>query len=171
MFAFHPNLPSGTDPLRKLRDADIFWAVKYLVCACGLLALSACSKGTFPRTPQSRTVDEIEAKLSKVPCIGSMSRWERHYSFASKPFLGGLFGWRTRWYDYNKVAIRYRQAGFEEFKARRIFHHGDEPLGIDDREYDVAFGHYELPTRTAFMWACGPNMSDQLPVDVNIVVR
>lgn len=138
-----------------------------------MLGLSACGRGFLPRTPETRTADEIEARLSKVPCIGPMSRWERHYSFASKPFLDGLFGWQNRWYDYSTIEISYRQAGFDEFRPRRVLYHGSEPLGIDDRNYELVFGHYDIPAHTAYIWACGPNFagSDDDPGKPHIIVR
>jgi hypothetical protein len=129
-----------------------------------LFMLSACgASGPLPRTPDARMVDEIEAKLAKVPCIGPMSRWERHYSFSSDPSdLTAIltFGGWWRWFDYNSIDISYRQAGFEEFRSRRILYHGWEPVGIDDRNFKLVLGHYDVPTRKAYIWACGPNFSN-----------
>ena len=104
-----------------------------------------------------------------------MTRWERHYGFASRPSQWAAIltlGNSDRWYNYRKIRIGYNQAGFEEFRPRRILHDGHEPIGIiDDREYDLVFGDYDLRTRTALIWACGPNMSDQELMDQHIVVR
>jgi hypothetical protein len=148
--------------------------VRYLPLAFALVALCSCSSGTWPRSPDATVADEIEAKLARVPCVGPISRWERHYSFASRPSAWAellTFSKAGRWFDYNKVEIRYHQAGFEEFRSRRIIHRGAELMGIDDRDFDLVFGEYDIPNRTAVIWACGPNMSDDVPEDLNIVVR
>lgn len=126
-----------------------------------LLALAACGAGgPLPRTPDASVADEIEAKLSRVPCVGPMSRWERHYSFSSRPSTLATivtFGTSDRWYKYDSVEIGYMQAGFEEYRPRRVLYHGWEPTGIDDRQYDLVLGHFEVPAHTAYIWACGPN--------------
>lgn len=78
-------------------------------------------------------------------------------------------GRSDRWYDYQSVDIRYYQAKFDEFRARRIFHNGAPSLGVDDRDYDLVFGHFDIPTHTAHLWACGPNLGNS--PELNIVVR
>ena len=78
------------------------------------------------------------------------------------------FGMSDRWFRYQSVDIAYYQAGFEEFRAGRVLGR-DRPPMADDRQYTLVFGHYDIPTHTAFLWACGPNMSDQ--ADQHIVVR
>ena len=140
-----------------------------------LLALSACgATGPMPRTPDANLANEIEAKLSTVPCVGSIDHWERHYVFRSKPSLLALLftlGTSNRWFDYRMVDIDYYQAGFEEFRARRVRHNGVVGMryDADDREYNVVFGHYNIPTHTASLWACGSNLGAS--PDVKIVVR
>jgi hypothetical protein len=92
-----------------------------------------------------------------------MSRWERRYSFSSEPSeLPGIVTFRTwpRWFNYNSLELSYLQAGFEEFRPRRVFYRGSEPFDIDDRQYASVFGRYDIPTHTAYIWACGPNFTD-----------
>ncbi len=149
--------------------------MRWVVVSVVLLSLAACgSTGPWPRTPDARLVDEIELKLPSVPCVGPMQRWERHYHFGSKPSsLASLltFGTSDRWFNYRSLDIGYFQAGFEEFRARRIRHHGfnEKQLVLDDRDYDLVFGHYDIPTHTAYLWACGPNLEHS--AELNIVVR
>jgi hypothetical protein len=139
-----------------------------------VLTASACGPtGPFPRIPDTALIEEIEAKLQTVPCVGPMSRWERHYTFSSKPSLMATllsFGANHRWFHYQTIDIAYYQAGFEEFRAGRVVGRS-EPPGADDRQYNLVFGHYDIPSHTAYLWACGPNMSQHIPVDENIVVR
>lgn len=130
------------------------------------------SEGPWSRKPDARVADEIEAKLSRVPCVGPMSRWERHYLVNSEPseLLApfATFFLSSRWYNYRSVDIDYRQAGFEEFRGGRYLGRAVPPAA-DDRQYDLVFGYYDIPTHTAHLWACGPNFADD--VDRNIVVR
>jgi hypothetical protein len=141
------------------------------------LALSACgATGPLARAPDARLADEIEAKLSKIGCIGPMSRWERHYSYSARPSTLATMltlGRSNLWFNYNSIEIDYRQAGFEEFRSRRVLYSGLEPVAIDDRNYDLVLGHYDVPARTAYIWACGPNSGgeDNDPDHPRIVVR
>ena len=136
-----------------------------------LLALSACgATGPLPRTPDARLMDEIEAKLSAVPCVGSMSGWERHYTYSSKPsLLASLitFGTSDRWFHYQSIDIAYYQAGFQDFRAGRILNE-DRRFDVDDRQHNLVFGHYDIPTHTTSLWACGRNFGGP---DEKIVVR
>src|SRR4051794_34575586 len=146
--------------------------MRLLLWSVMLLALAACgATGPLSKAPDARLANEIEAKLRTVPCVGSMNRWERHYTFSSKPSLRAAamtFGSSNRWFNYNVIDIAFYQAGFEEYREGRYL--GDSRLpGADDRQYDLVFGHYDIPTHTASLWACGPNVGGA--PDVNIVVR
>jgi hypothetical protein len=141
-----------------------------LFCLVGVLLSVFGSTGPWPRRPDARVVDEIEAKLSRVPCVGSIARWERHYDFTAKQnglALFATFFLSDRWFNYRSVGIDYRQAGFEEFRSGRFIGQPVRPAA-DDRQYNLVFGHYDIPTHTAYLWACGPNVSSSL---TNIVVR
>lgn len=145
------------------------WTLFVLVFACLSFFGSA---GPWPRTPDARVADEIEAKLSRVPCVGPMAKWERHYLVSSKPseLLApfATFFLSDRWYNYRSVSIDYRQAGFEEFHRGRFLGQAVPPAA-DDRQYNLVFGHFDIPTHTAYLWACGPNVADD--TGQNIVVR
>ena len=139
-----------------------------------LILLPACHSGPWSRAPDSATVDQIEAKLTKVPCIGSMSRWSRLYYYESHPTFfaeASHFTERARWYDYQKIQIQYFQAGFEGYRPGRVLYRGSPDIGIDDRDYNLVDGEYDIPSHTAHIWACGPNMSHDLPKDLGIIVR
>jgi hypothetical protein len=135
------------------------------------VSLSACwSSGPLRRSPDTRLVDAVESKLRKVPCVGSLDRWERHFTYSSKwSFLAYVLslGTSDRWFDYSKLRVRFYQAGFEEFRTGRIIGQ-EKPPAADDREFNLVFGDYDIPSHTLTIWACGPNMGGP---DVNIVVR
>lgn len=125
----------------------------------GVILLPACSEGFLPREPSEQTVDRLERRLVELPCVGKLERWERHYTFDSKPLAGGLFGWRNRWYDYRKIDIDLREAGFEEFKGGRHLHsrRPEHQSWADDRGYLLAFGKYDIATDRLKLRHCGPN--------------
>jgi predicted small lipoprotein YifL len=141
-----------------------------------MFALTACgATGPLPRTPDARLADEIEAKLRNIPCVGPMDRWERHYVYSSEPsILATLmsFGTSDRWLNYQSIDIAYFQAGFEEFRGGRVLGRS-RPPSADDRQYNLVFGHYDIPTHTAYIWACGPNVGGPIgdPSHPSIVVR
>ncbi len=149
--------------------------MRFLTLPPLLLALSACgASGPMPRMPNAKLANEIEAKLRAVPCVGSMNRWERHYEFVSKPSrLARLLtlGKSDRWFDYGIVEVSYYQAGYEEFRAGQVRSNGVSGMrfNTDDRDYNVVFGHYDIGTRTASLWACGPTLGS--PLTRKIVVR
>lgn len=135
---------------------------------------AGCTEGVWKRQPRAEIVDDIERKLAAIPCISPLSRWERHYSFKSRPTALAEIITLTengRWFDYETVKISYRQANFEEFREGRVIHKGHERIGIDDRNYDVVFGDYDVRSGTAEIWACGPNMSSEPFKPLSIVVK
>ncbi len=149
--------------------------MRFAVVSTLLLSLAACgSTGPWPRTPDARLVDQVEAKLPSVPCVGPMRRWERHYEYDSTPsLLASLLtlGTSDRWFNYASLKISYYQAGFEEFRTGRFRHRGVETrsFDLDDRDYSLVFGHFDIPTHKAHLWACGSNVGEQKKS--NIVVR
>lgn len=166
MAAFHPFLPldcAVASTLRTLVPIDNLSAMRPALLPL-LFAVSACgATGPFPRSPDARLADEIEAKLKNVSCVGPMNRWERHYTYSSRPSLLALvlsFGTSNRWLNYESVDIAYYQAGFAEFRGGRVLGHRSPPK-IDDRQYNLVFGHYDIPDHTAYIWACGPNLSNE----------
>lgn len=122
--------------------------------------LPGCSSGFVPSRPSEEIIDRLEQRLVEHPCIGSLDRWERHYTYASEPFLDGLFGWRNRWYHYGRIDVDLRQAGFEEFRGGRHVHaRSPEHQGsIDDRRYNVAVGQYDVSADRLSLTACGSNI-------------
>lgn len=161
-------------PIADIRSRRHALKMRSVLFATIMVCLPACgSTGPWPRTPDARLADEIEAKLSQVRCVGSIGHWERHYNFRSKPsLLASLIslGTSDRWFDYRTIDIGYYQAGFEEFRARRFLYKGvdERRFDVDDRDYNVVFGHFDIPTHTVSLWACGPNMGGSSDVNINV---
>jgi hypothetical protein len=76
--------------------------------------------------------------------------------FESRPVLDNLF----RWYDYSRVDVDLRQAGFEEFKGGRHIHRRlpKHRWMADSRPYKLAFGEYDIESDKVSLWTCGSNM-------------
>ncbi|WP_343345261.1 hypothetical protein WJT74_12010 [Sphingomicrobium sp. XHP0239] len=94
--------------------------------------------------------------MSKVSCVGSLDDWERHYTFSSRPFVGLDF----RWYDYGKIDVDLREAGFEEFVGGRHIHARlpEHQFWVDDRPYDTAFGEYDISEDRLTITSCGADI-------------
>jgi hypothetical protein len=115
-----------------------------------LLLATACSSAAADR-PDSAMIDKLERKLSPNPCIGSLARWSRSYSFERDP--------ESRRVVRRIVTFLYEEAGKFEFKAgRHIFAPGEVPINLDDRQYMIAFGTYDLQSDKIEVGACGPNV-------------
>jgi hypothetical protein len=81
-----------------------------------------------------------------------MDRWERRYWFSQAGQASAP--------DNSTIDFDFRQAGFEEFRAGRNIHSAPH-LGVfdvDDREYNLAVGTYDVKADRLSIEACGPNM-------------
>lgn len=118
----------------------------------------------MPRVPDARLVHQIESKLSPVPCIGPISRWKRHYYFASdySEVVKALsLGSWDSWFNYNRIGFLYLEAP--------LFRTGP----LDDGSYRQVRGNYDVVSHTASVWRCGPYLPSEPdnPDKPKIVVR
>ena len=141
-----------------------------------LLYLPACSEGPIPLPPKRVTIERLETRLARHPCVGSLGRWERNYTHKSEPFLLdylgrlGLTGWQlARWYDYGTIDFQFRQPGIgappewgiETSSAGRRVHamiprHQGAILGDQGASADALAGTYEVASgRLHLWWVCG----------------
>lgn len=137
-----------------------------LLAILPLLLLSACV--TREVKPTEAEMDRVEAALNQLPCVGDLGDWERRYYYVSKYFAEELDaankqGREPRPSRYNKSIVEFhlRQAHFEEFGSGRKGYAGYPPgsADIDDRDYRMAWGGYDLNTGKLHMADCGRNMS------------
>jgi hypothetical protein len=141
------------------------------------LSLFACSDGPIPIPPKASWIDQIETRLAQHPCVKSLDRWERNYTYKSEPYLEehlvpffGLTGWQlARWYDYRIIDIEFQEPGIvapagsgieTSFAGRRV--HAMIPrsqgyiLGDQGSGGDGLAGTYDTATgRLHLWWACG----------------
>jgi len=103
---------------------------------------------TQPR-PTQQIIDRIEGVLSREPCIGSLARWSRKYS-----------------YDYDSKAqalypdiIRFEldEAGKFGVQPGRRAAEPSVLVGIDDRPIKMASGDYDLKDGRLHIFYCGNN--------------
>ncbi|MEP9400850.1 hypothetical protein [Sphingomonas sp. VNH70] len=120
------------------------------------MLLLACLAGCEPHekaanTPDEALVDRIEDKLVATECVGSLNRWYRSYWFARD---------RSGSIDRNTVAIDLRQAGFDEFGhgRHRLDARPTREFDVDDRDYWIASGSFDVANGRLTLRFCGPNM-------------
>lgn len=97
-------------------------------------------------------MDKMERAISAQPCIGSMDKWHRRYSY--KAWMEGAVYHR----DTMTIAFVLAEAGRFEFLRGRQFVVSPKPPMIDDRSYKVAYGQYDLETGRVTLTGCGLNM-------------
>jgi len=124
-----------------------FLALIVLAFACG-----GCSL-LWPK-PEAADVDRLEQALRGQPCIGDLSRWERHYQYAvSRAWL--------RPADTDHIDFTFYQAGVGHFVAGRRIESQDGLLY--DGPAEVADGQYDVRTGAVTVEYCGSNFPPASP--------
>jgi hypothetical protein len=99
------------------------------------------------RRPQPEIINQVENRLSREPCVGSLDRWERLYSFGQS---GGEV-------DESVINFAYREAGRFGFVSGRRITSPDEWVNLDDRPYLIMTGYFVIGENRLVIRACGPN--------------
>lgn len=127
---------------------------------CLLLPVLGCSEGSPVRSvelaaPSVPDVDYIESLLTKEPCVGPLTDWQRSYYFRRES--GASYPETPL--DRSVVEIDLRQAGFEEFKqGRKILKIPPGKPGqrvFDDRQYKLVFAEYDVVKKALSIEHCG----------------
>lgn len=157
---------SANAQLQTLDDRFRLHPVRPIVLL--LLALGACNRPPGSRQlvyhdkPPLEMIESIERRLAREQCIGSLSRWSRHYRYSADSGTSGRGN-----LDKQRVIITYTEAGTGGLAGRFIDApevYKDEKTGdaitdihFDDRELLVAGGFYDTRSRAINYWLCGPN--------------
>ena len=99
--------------------------------------------------PSVGLVDALEAQIARDRCVGSLSRWERLYSFGLND---------KREVDETKILFHYRQAGVYNFRAGRKVMAPLEWVNLDDGDYELVDGSYDSISGKLVIDFCGPNL-------------
>jgi hypothetical protein len=110
-----------------------------------------CFQFMAQKRPTAALVDRVEARLASHPCIDSLARWQRLYSFAS---VRG----DPRSVDEDRIAFQFREAGFEEFRSERRVTAPEVWVQVDDRPYNFVSGYFDLRSGELTVDFCGPNI-------------
>jgi len=110
--------------------------VTLIAAVVGFFAL----KDAMTPRPRAIEVDEIERRLSKIPCVGPLHQWQRTYKYDIQCWeCGSLVSPRPR--NLDRIIVEYDQAGLADFEDRRIITSG-ESLGLN-----VVLYHWNFETR------------------------
>ena len=114
----------------------------------GLMMLMAAA--TTDR-PSAALVSRIEALALRDSCVGSLDRWWREYAFAVTYGPKGIEVHR------NVVQVSMIEAGHHGHRAGRFIVAEPAPPELDDSQFKLAFGEYDIASGRFTRWVCGQN--------------
>jgi hypothetical protein len=100
--------------------------------------------------PKASDIDAIESSLSKNSCVKSIHRWQRSYAFNGNKRNG---------IDRSTIRFEYRSAGKFGFADSRNVFETENWVDLDDRQYDLVVGTYEVAHSRLNVEYCGPNVA------------
>jgi hypothetical protein len=113
--------------------------------------LAACSGD--PAGPSVATIERIESRIAKDPCVGDLDRWHREYAFRKAV---------NRPADRNDVQIWFTKARSGDPAGRFVRETTDE-WPIDDSVTDMVFARYDIRQDRLVLAYCGPNFGPDQP--------
>lgn len=118
-----------------------------------LTALGGChSQVRSDVIPSAADVDEIEARLARLPCVGNLDEWERNYRFFRKPAL--FFAHLTQ-PDVKVIELHIRKAGkIDIIPGRNVMAARPDGDWPDSRRIQAMDGRYVIATRTLSLSEC-----------------
>ena len=106
-----------------------------------------CRQLMVAARPSASLVDRVESRLASHPCVGDLRRWQRLYSFAvTRPSFTAS--------DQSRVAFVFRQAGVYGFVSGRRITAPEICVQIDDRNYNMVSGYYDLRSERLVIEFC-----------------
>jgi hypothetical protein len=122
------------------------------------LSLFLAAAGASPRAedtiivesadgPDPALVMELEAQLSRDPCLWNIRTMRREYMYGTGPDAE----------DRGVIHIKIQEAGWDGLPGGIFIKGQSRSDGIDDRSYFVAFATYHVALEELDLWACGNN--------------
>jgi len=99
--------------------------------------------------PTRSDIDAADQVLARQPCIGKLNKWHRRYA--------GRIDWQNGRVDRDVLWFSFRQAGLYGYEAGRKVGRLADIAEIDDRQFRLASGTYNLRTRQVSFDSCGTN--------------
>jgi hypothetical protein len=105
----------------------------------GLMLLASCSDPYSARhaVPGTLVIDRVERQLARLPCIGALDRWERHFEYGDAE--------RTR------IEFTFIEASRPPYWQRRVLRGPD----LDEVSPRTAWGGYHVASGQLFLVSCG----------------
>ena len=127
-----------------------------------LLAVASCSLpyGWDEAKPGTLVIGRIERQLAALPCIGTLDRWERHFSFPYA-YLEAATGTRV---DRNAIFFEFVEASRPPYRPRRVLQGAD----LDEVAPRTAWGEYHIASDSLFLLTCGDGPLSRSRIDAFI---
>lgn len=138
--------------------------MKTLALACILLAGCNAAHAPVPKTraddrealsakepkPSVRHVNEVESRVRQLPCVRSLSRWNRDYRY---DFRGPKI-------DATKILFVLIQA---DDKSERQINRPHETYDVPSGKYRLVAGVFDTKTKTMKVEECGDLVDGPIP--------
>ena len=110
-----------------------------------LLGLMLANSVPSDGKPAPQIIDRVERTLSKNRCVKPLSQWWRHYAF-----------WHQGTTDTRFIKVWFIEAGHDHLPAGRFITQ-PEPPAVDDSQFRLVSGKYEIATDRFVQFKCGFN--------------
>jgi len=119
-----------------------------MLATSALMLLMGCSDpdDAHYAVPGTLVMDRIERRLSQLPCIGPLERWQRNFSFAyafNDPSSSHI--------DRNAILFEFTEASRPPYQPRRVLRGTD----LDEVAPRTAWGEYHVASDSLFLLTCG----------------
>ena len=109
------------------------------------ILLSSCGNHA---KPSSASVDQIEGRLAREPCVGSLEKWHREYAFRKEV---------NRPRDRDDIRVWFQAASPHDPAGRFVRETTDE-WPMTDNPMNMVFARYDVRSDKLVLEYCGPNV-------------
>jgi hypothetical protein len=117
------------------------------LCVLPLLASCSDPDAWGEAKPGTLEIDRIERQLVRLPCVGALDRWERHFEYA----LAYGQPETVMRADRNRISFTFIEATREPYRPRRILYGPD----LDEVSPPAVWGEYHVASGRIFLLTCG----------------